>query len=51
MADVYKGYRFLDLTDDELANYYSGLYEFPNLFENEYGLVRSKGEIVAKFCY
>lgn len=51
MAEVYKGYRFLDLTDDELANYYSGLYEFPDLFENEYGLVRSNGEIVAKFCY
>ena len=47
----YKGYIELDLTDEKLADFYSGLYEFPNMNENQYGLVRNNGTIVAKFCY
>lgn len=42
MADVYKGYRELILNDDEMGDFYSGLYEFPNdLKENEYILIKN----------
>lgn len=51
MDSTYYGFRYLDMNDEELANFYSGLYEFPEMYENEYGLVRTNGEIVAKFCY
>ena len=51
MDNTYYGFRYLDMNDEELANFYSGLYEFPEMYENEYGLVRTNGEIVAKFCY
>lgn len=29
MDNTYYGFRYLDMNDEELANFYSGLYEFP----------------------
>lgn len=51
MKNLYTGYLELDLNDEELADYFSGLYEFPEMYENQYGIVRNNGETVAKFCY
>lgn len=53
MADVYKGYRELVLNNDEMSDFYSGLYEFPNdLKENEYILIKNnQDEIVDKVKY
>ena len=47
----YTGYRELILSDNELCDYYSGLYEFPDMYENEYGLIINNGKLVEKFCY
>ena len=51
MNSTYTGYIELNLNDEELAEYFSGLYEFPDMVENQYGIVKSNGETVAKFCY
>lgn len=50
---IYLGYRELVLTDDELSDFYSGLYEFPaDLARNEYVIIKNvEGEIVAKTRY
>lgn len=48
----YTGYRELELNDEQLANFYSGLYEYPNdLNENEYVIIKNNGSIVDKVCY
>lgn len=49
--DAYKGYIEIDLNDNDLADYYSGLYEFPLMYNNEYGIIKNNEKIVAKFCY
>lgn len=53
MADVYKGYRELVLNDDEISDFYSGLYELPaDVMDNEYLLMKnSAGEIIDKIRY
>ena len=54
MSDnAYLGYRELTLTDDELANFYSNMYEFPaDMARNEYILIKNvEGTIVAKCRY
>lgn len=50
---IYLGYRELVLTDDELSDFYSGLYEFPaDLARNEYVIIKNvEGTIVAKTRY
>ena len=50
---IYLGYRELVLTDDELSDFYSGLYEFPaDLARNEYVIIKNvEGAIVAKTRY
>ena len=50
---IYLGYRELILTDDELADYYSGMYELPaDLARNEYVIIKNvEGQIVAKNRY
>lgn len=47
----YLGYVTLNLSDEELADYFSGLYEFPDLINNQYGIIYNNGEVAAKFCY
>jgi len=51
--NAYLGYRELTLTDDELANFYSNMYEFPaDMARNEYVLIKNvEGTIVAKCRY
>lgn len=53
MSEVYRGYRELVLNDDEIGDFYGGLYEFPNdLLDNEYVLIKnSDGEIIDKIKY
>ena len=51
MNPIDTGYIELNLNDEELANYFSGMYEFPEMPENQYGIVKNNGETVAKFCY
>lgn len=54
MSDTaYLGYRELTLSDDELANFYSNMYEFPaDMARNEYILIKNvEGTIVAKCRY
>ena len=51
MDAIRTGYIELDLTDEELAEYFSGMYQFPEMPENQYGIVKNNGETVAKFCY
>ena len=41
----YTGYRSLEMTDDQLSDFYSGLYDLSDLNLNEYGA------IVDKICY
>lgn len=50
---VYRGYRELVLTNDEIGDFYSGLYEFPaDLMDNEYVLFKNEeGEIIDKVKY
>lgn len=49
--DQYLGYRVLNLNDEELAEFYSGMYCFPDMYDNEYGLIVNNGKIVDKICY
>ena len=53
MSEVYRGYRELVLNDNEIGDFYSGLYEFPNdLLNNEYILIKNNnGEIIDKIKY
>ena len=53
MSDTYLGYREVVMSDEELANFYSNLYEFPaDLARNEYFLVKNvEVTIVAKCRY
>ena len=52
MATLYKGYRELILNDDELADFYSGLYEFPSdIVENEYVLIKNQDSITINNIY
>lgn len=39
------------LTDEELAEFYSGLYEFSDLVENEYAFIYNQGKLVDKICW
>lgn len=53
MSDTYLGYREVVMSDEELADFYSNLYEFPaDMARNEYFLVKNvEGNIVAKCRY
>lgn len=51
-TNIYTGCTTLELTDDEIAWYFGGLYDLPPLKQNEYLLVlNDKGELVDKRCY
>lgn len=51
MESINTGYVELNLNDEELADYFSGLYEVPDMLNNQYGIIKSHGETAAKFCY
>lgn len=49
---LYYGYQYFDLTDEEMAAFYENKLSLSNLKENEYVLVRDMdGKICDKYCY
>lgn len=47
----YLGYREIEMTNDDLGNFYANFYDFSFLQINEYGLITHDGEIIDTICY
>lgn len=47
----YLGYREIEMTNDELGDFYANYYDFSFLNINEYGLIKNGEEILDTICY